>query len=342
VNNAVPPEENKTELYTDTQVYYRDNATVTTIGWESVPSKITAPAGYQFAGWDYGGHVYQSGQTFTVDISGTNAKYSGKDGDTNYVYVYAVYTKIDTTYIQYDANGGSGTLTDIGLAEGVTDNIQRNIALNETTMLSSGVGFTRTGYKLIGWNSVKDAADQGTVEWKLGDKVGVDGISNTLYAVWKRTASVTVKKTDDTGNKALTGAKFTFEKQNGNVWEAVQNYNKDTPLTISSEDGVEINDLDDGTYRLTETKAPDGYIISTSAIEFTINNGVPTGSSITSSTKTNDDGTTSTVYTLTVKNTPGKALPETGGPGTSGFLFGGLAMILAAGVVYLISKKRLV
>lgn len=328
---------NKNVLYTDTSAYFRDSSTVTTIAWPTTNDSGNdniVPAGYQFAGWKYGNHVYTTGENFTISIADAGEDYSGTDNGTNYVYVYAVYTKIDTTYITYDANGGSGTLTDVGQ----NDNVQRDIPLNEATTLSGGTGFTRAGYQLIGWNTDKTAATNGTVEWKLGEKVGVDGSINTLYAVWKKTANILVKKTNADGSEALTGAEFTLEMKNSNgTYESVKNYTKDNPLNVSTTDGTEVNDLNDGEYRLTEIKAPDGYVVSTSATEFTVQDGkVSQNGKELKSEEINGK----TVYTISIPNTAGNPLPNTGGMGTMMYSAAGAALVLLSVALGFVLRRR--
>lgn len=328
---------NKNVLYTDTSAYFRDSSTVTTIVWPTTNDSGNdniVPAGYQFAGWKYGNDVYATGENFTISIADAGEDYSGTDNGTNYVYVYAVYTKIDTTYITYDANGGSGTLTDVGQ----NDNVQRDIPLNEATTLSGGTGFTCAGYQLIGWNTDKTAATNGTVEWKLGEKVGVDGSVNTLYAVWKKTANILVKKTNADGSEALTGAEFTLEMKNSNgTYESVKNYTKDNPLNVSTTDGTEVDDLNDGEYRLTEIKAPDGYVVSTSATEFTVQDGVVRQNG----TELEPNETSGkTVYTISIPNTAGNPLPNTGGMGTMMYSAAGAALVLLSVALGFVLRRR--
>lgn len=338
VNNSATTT-NKNVLYTDTSAYFRDSSTVTTIVWpttnDSGKNNIV-PAGYQFAGWKYGNHVYTTGENFTISIADAGEDYSGTDNGTNYVYVYAVYTKIDTTYITYIANGGSGTLTDLGV--GQNDNIQRDIPLNTATTLSGGTGFTRAGYQLIGWNTDKTAASNGTVKWNLGETVGVDGTSNTLYAVWKKTANILVKKTNADGTQELTGAEFTLEKKNSNgTYETFNNYSKSNPLKVEDTKGVEVDNLADGKYRLTEIKAPDGYVISTTPTEFTVEDGV---AKVSDKVLGNSEVSGKTLYTLSIVNTPGTPLPNTGGMGTMMYSAAGAALVLLSVALGFVLRRR--
>ena len=95
--------------------------------------------------------------------------------------------------------------------------------------------------------------------------------------------------------------------------------------------------LPDGEYKLVEVKAPTGYLITLSEIEFTV-----TGGAVTMGTQA-DTITYSATPTaenaeLSIANTPGAALPNTGGPGTR--LFTILGTILIAGAGLLMWRKR--
>lgn len=80
--------------------------------------------------------------------------------------------------ISYNANGGTGTIgnqTKYYSDSGET-------AYYET--LSDGTGFTRNGYKLVGWNTAIDGS--GTA-YSLGEIYTVNGTTAvTLYAQWKQ------------------------------------------------------------------------------------------------------------------------------------------------------------
>lgn len=143
----------------------------------------------------------------------------------------------------------------------------------------------------------------------------------------------------------LTGAEFTLEKYNKltNKWEtitAVKN-GEGTTFTFSG--------LDDGNYRLTETKTPAGYN-SIDPIEFTITaehnvlSDNPALTSLSGNVTTGEitftSNTTEGSLSTDIVNKSGSTLPETGGVGTT--LFYVLGGILVAGaVVLLVTKKRM-
>ena len=149
---------------------------------------------YVFEGWRTpDGNIHSPGDIFAI-----HEEYAIEDtAETNnrhfYYFVTAVYTKIGTTSITYDANSGSGTLTDCdasmqsdntALSFNPADNTVSGIIIGNDVKLSTGRGFSRSGYILIGWNDSKDDADAGIVKYTLGGTYAADGDTNTLYAVW--------------------------------------------------------------------------------------------------------------------------------------------------------------
>ncbi len=152
----------------------------------------------------------------------------------------------------------------------------------------------------------------------------------------------------------LTGAEFTLEKYNKekDSWEAitvVQN-GEGTTFTFSG--------LDDGLYRLTETKTPAGYnTIDPIYFEVTADHDVlsdnPTLTSLSAS-QTDDKGVELTSgmiatfaassdkrsLTTDIVNNKGATLPETGGIGTTIFYVLGGALVIGAAIL-LITKKRM-
>lgn len=148
---------------------------------------------HQFRGWrmkNDSGHddnVYQLGELLNIDYH-----YADENG---IITLEAVYDKLGTTDITYDANGGSGTLTDLDDSgiRSIGTNRLYNIEINDKFNLSGGDGFTRTGYMQIGWSTVSgrkatefDPETNRSTDFDLEEEVLVDDISsNTLYAVWQ-------------------------------------------------------------------------------------------------------------------------------------------------------------
>ena len=153
-----------------------------------------------------------------------------------------------------------------------------------------------------------------------------------------------------------TVAEYVIVNSEGKVTGWTQNEDEGSTLTTDSAGQFRVIGLDDGTYYLKETKAPDGYNLNSTPIEITIhaetNNvqnwaGTP-GDALTKISVTDDssdveideentnadDGKVS----IDVKNYPGSDLPETGGMGTRIIYAIGVILILGSGAV-LIARK---
>ena len=143
----------------------------------------------------------------------------------------------------------------------------------------------------------------------------------------------------------LAGAEFTLEKYNKetNEWKAITVVKNDEGTTFT------FTGLDDGNYRLTETKTPAGYN-SIDPIEFTVtaehdiesNNPALTSltGNVTSGEITFNPSIPEGSLSTNVVNNAGSTLPETGGIGTTIFyVLGGMLVVCA--VVLMVSKKRM-
>ena len=118
---------------------------------------------------------------------------------------------------------------------------------------------------------------------------------------------------------------------NSDVEELDENSKFTVPIT-----GITLRGLVDGEYRLQEITPPKGYVITEKyPVVFSIANGTITNTEGTSTGVRYSALTTSFDDTFIVPNTPGAALPSTGGPGTSRiYLLGSILTGLAlAGLV---------
>ena len=151
-----------------------------------------------------------------------------------------------------------------------------------------------------------------------------------------------VDKTDE--NTHLTGAVFTLYRYDEGYHEVQESWE---PLTVSAEEGkkgtLSIDGLTAGYYELEETVGPDGYIRTSAFPRFEVK-----VNPATKALEVNYTDNTSGMVTydsadnqFTVRNTPGAALPNTGGPGTRLFTILGSILILGAGVL-LWRRRRLV
>ena len=169
------------------------------------------------------------------------------------------------------------------------------------------------------------------------------------------TYKTVIDKVDGEQNP-LDGAEFTLEKFVANA-EGTDEYNEvkgnweSVGTAVVTEEGTRFtfSGLDDGTYRLTETKTPDGYntidpIIFTITAEHEVESDNPTLTSLNGDkvsgeiTFTPNEGEGS--LTAAVVNQSGLELPETGGMGTTIFYIVGGILVVGAGVL-LITRRRM-
>ena len=161
---------------------------------------------------------------------------------------------------------------------------------------------------------------------------------------------IDIIKVDDSDEpKPLAGAEFMLEKcigtdSSGNdVYEVVDEYKKITVVGDGVEKGkAHLVKLINGKYRLTETKAPDGYNLLSLPLIFTVEGGAikdhgADGTTIKYEQKKDDPATPDTYI---IKNTPGVELPSTGGSGTLIYTIAGMLLITLAGALLAARKRK--
>ena len=118
-------------------------------------------------------------------------------------------------------------------------------------------------------------------------------------------------------------------------------------LTTGTDGKLTLKGLAPGTYKLKETKAPAGYVLSAGETEITIAdtdfNGIPDSKeqSTTDTTTTQTTDKDNGLVSITVENTKGFTLPRTGGIGT--VLFSMIGIVLMGSGVLLVAvflRKR--
>ena len=213
--------------------------------------------------------------------------------------------------------------------------------------------------------------DNGTPNDTTDDTPGTDKTPEDKVIVF--TYELDVTKIDGITKDELEGAEFTLSRVNNSTTEYVkvdangkvtswtQNKSEASTLTSDTNGLFKVIGLDDGTYTLTETKAPEDYNLP-AAPDFaviitatTANNqtwgGTPENAlTAISGTINGKDMTVLTANSAdnrgekggvqaTIENNKGTALPSTGGMGTKLFIAGG-GITATFAAIYLVSKKR--
>ena len=214
-----------------------------------------------------------------------------------------------------------------GLAKGTQFTVYYSATLNENA------------------NIVTDGNDN-TVKLSYGEESTWETAEHkTTTYTWKMNV---LKYTMEGENKvSLAGAKFQLLDKDGNAIKFTEVTGTGVPTYRVDEDGTvdEITTdangefvlvgLDEGTYKLHETEAPEGYNKLASDKDVIITSTYDEAA-LTASYKINN----SDPATIEVENKTGGLLPETGGIGTTIFyVVGGLLMVAA--LVVLVSKKRM-
>lgn len=338
---------------------------------ESVPFKLigTLPSAEQFAAYD--SYYYEFNDTLDAGFKAPAADdFTVKIGDT-------VVTEDFDIVIgdMLDANGKTATSISIK-AKG---NDIKKIMTDKGIDFSTATPKVTVDYKavldddaVIGLNGNENKVD---LKFSNNPNAKGDGTNNTGKTPEDKVIVFTYEfdtlKVDAADNtKKLQGAEFTLQDNATKKYAKVENgifqgwvdAAEASTLTTDENGLITIKGMEGGTYIVTETKAPTDYNLPSAPFEIklkatkimsqdwnstadralgefsaTIANPLPnTSGTATDNAKVSVDGYTAT---LTIKNTKGAELPETGGIGTKLFYIGGGALVLASAVI-LISKKR--
>lgn len=338
---------------------------------ESVPFKLigTLPSAEQFAAYD--SYYYEFNDTLDAGFKAPAADdFTVKIGDT-------VVTEDFDIVIgdMLDANGKTATSISIK-AKG---NDIKKIMTDKGIDFSTATPKVTVDYKavldddaVIGLNGNENKVD---LKFSNNPNAKGDGTNNTGKTPEDKVIVFTYEfdtlKVDAADNtKKLQGAEFTLQDKASGKYAKVVNgifqgwvdAAEASTLTTDENGLITIKGMEGGTYIVKETKAPTDYNLPSAPFEIklkatkimsqdwnstadralgefsaTIANPLPnTSGTATDNAKVSVDGYTAT---LTIKNTKGAELPETGGIGTKLFYIGGGALVLASAVI-LISKKR--
>ncbi len=176
----------------------------------------------------------------------------------------------------------------------------------------------------------------------VADNTQIQESSNKVF-----TYGIEITKEDKAdATKKLEEAQFTLSKGGtelkftkvGDVYYASAD---GTDVLTTGADGLlKIYGLDEGTYSLKETKAPEGYNIAKDAIEIEIKDADADGKidGLLKDEAESEDKTG--IIELTVKNSKGFQLPVTGGIGTTLFVAGGVVFVGIGIGLFVVAIKR--
>lgn len=150
---------------------------------------------------------------------------------------------------------------------------------------------------------------------------------------------------------AADGALVNFEGANGVYTKAdSETASPVTDLKLNSTGSLSLSGLDEGTYYLVETAAPDDFNKVTVQIVIAADANDPAEINYSNSSAAYDGGSNITVTESTdtdrismefsVLNQKGFQLPTTGGAGTWMFTIGGIVLIAAAGGVFFALRRK--
>ncbi len=166
-------------------------------------------------------------------------------------------------------------------------------------------------------------------------------------------AGLNVKKIGDGSLEdasGVSGAEFTLAKVDG-----TDDWAQAHKLTTDASGGLSFTGLDQGTYTLTETKAPAGFEAAENvSLRFTVETGedgkttfaledesvVDEGADSGFVKWENNSSDSNVAYTLTVRDVPLTSLPSAGGFGIWPFVVVGLALMGAAAVAWQVRERR--
>lgn len=265
----------------------------------------------------------------------------------NDVKVYNGEAEIDSQY--YTVNTAENEFTvefaDLKKVPGVTE--QSVITVKYTSTLNEDAVVGSHGNVNESWLEYSNNPDT--------DSKGTTKKDNNIVFTYK----VIVNKVDENKN-SLSGAEFTIEKYENGAWKA-------TDLKVNeSKDQFTVTGIDDGVYRLTETKAPVGYNKLTKPYYFVVDSehnfvgfiDEANRDKIMNLSATQSQDETQNFVKITnnaelqfttiasegavstdVQNVSGSTLPSTGGMGTTVFYLLGGVLVVGAGVV-LFTRRR--
>lgn len=170
------------------------------------------------------------------------------------------------------------------------------------------------------------------------------------------TYGIDLTKQGESGAK-LSGVEFKLTDgtneinvlKSGDAYYPSNDTKASSTVTTADDGEIHIRGLKPGTYKLTETKTKDGYVLLKDPVEIVITpstkadevaKGVVSAFVGTKEvTMNSDNGSDTAIVPLTVVNSKGFNLPATGGRGIALFTIAGIAIVAAAGSLLFMRKR---
>ena len=327
---------------------------------DAVPFKLIGTLPTNFADYDIYQYIFHDTLSDGLDLNEGSIKvyYASDKAGTD-------KTEIPLGKYEVEAPGTEGTdqcsfevaFADLTSVEGVTANKYIIVEYTATLNKDAEIGLPGNPNKVyLEFSNNPNSGGEGDTGKTPEDKVIVF------------TYELDVTKVDGAdADTKLEDAEFKLYDENGK-YVTVDDAGKVTGWADTEEGGstlksdenglFKVSGLDDGTYWLKETKAPDGYNLITDPIKIeikatTVNDQdwtamegpadaltaleikVTVGSTTTSGTGDTESG----IVATDIKNNKGATLPETGGMGTTIFYVLGAILVLGAGGL-LIARRR--
>lgn len=171
--------------------------------------------------------------------------------------------------------------------------------------------------------------------------------SFTITNTYSPKTNIKITKQDASNKKLLGGVEFKLEKMKENtstgklVVDESFNYQSVTTGDSGSTLGIaEFKDLEDGTYRLTETKTVAGYNLLKDPITIKINRNQENGTTVDGQSYDFNKASDKNTIELQISNRMKFLLPKTGGYGAMLFILCGMALATLCCLIFFLINLR--
>lgn len=296
------------------------------------------------------------GLTFTDNADNITVVHKGSGGATDTTLDYGTNYTVEATP-GTDSDVGKTVIT-IDFADYLaTLNNSRNstqkFEITYSAKLNDSAVLGQTGNKNIVDLEYENIGDTGSTE--------IPGNETTVY-----TYGIDLTKVGEK-NAKLSDVEFTLEKETsdqqykavnvksttvgGTTCYVPDSNGTDNIVKTANAGKIYIRGLEEGTYKLTETKTNSGYVLLKEPVIIKITREdageatatVQNGSNTTTVTMTNDtldsENSETALVPLTVVNNKGFDLPQTGAAGTAIFAIAGIVLVAVAGALLIFRRK---